>query len=105
MSNTATCPYCGYENEINNISDHISDNENTFDIECYNCVKEFEVYVEFEPYYYTSKIEEMECEECGKLNRKLYDKTIRFPFPKKIENKKVCNICWGKYMYEEMKDE
>ena len=102
MSDKATCPHCGHENDM---TDALCDlgNDNTFDWECSNCEKEFEVEVEFEPTYSTGKIEYTECDLCHNPSRDIYEKGRVFPFPKKYEGMKLCHKCFYKGLGEEMK--
>lgn len=104
MFETVQCPYCNHKNDM---SDGLVDlpDDNRFDHECENCEKEFEVYVEFQPIYKSSKIEYFSCEECGLETRDPYQKGKVFPFPKHLEKKTLCNKCYLKGMNEEFEME
>ena len=101
---TVDCPYCGREN---NMTDALCDlgNDNTLDWECPYCEEEFEVLVEFDPCYTASKIEYTECGLCHKSVREIHSKGTTFPFPKKYEDKKLCNHCFCKAIGEEYEEE
>ena len=102
MYNTAECPYCGHENDMTNaLCDGLS-NDNKLDWECEECEKEFEVYVEFEPLFSTSKIEYIDCENCGKKTRDIYEKHRVFPFPESLGDKRVCYSCFVKELSIEL---
>lgn len=96
MNDTVECPYCEYENDMTDaLSDGLS-SDNTFDWECSNCEEEFEVYVEFEPSYYPSKIEYVVCEKCGTETRDILEKGKVFPYPEHLKESKVCRSCFHK---------
>jgi len=73
MSNTVECPYCKYDNKVT-YDDH--DGQDSFDMTCGNCNEEFEVNVEYNPIYNSSKIENEECDKCKELERR-YKNGIR----------------------------
>jgi len=100
----AECPYCGYENDM---SDSLGDfgSDNTLDWTCEECDEEFEVEVEFEPSFSSSKIVYSDCENCGKSTRDIHREGRVFPFPKKLIGKEVCEECWGKAYSEELEGE
>ncbi len=93
MFETVECPYCDYENDM---SDGLVDlpSDNKFDHECANCGEEFEVEVEFEPSYSSSKIEYVDCQKCGKETREPFVKGRAFPWPKNIEETELCRPCF-----------
>lgn len=95
MFDTVECPYCEHENDM---SDGTVDlpRDNKFDHECENCELEFEVFVEFEPSYSASKIEYLDCEECGKETRDPLKKGRVFPWPKYLGKNIVCKSCFFK---------
>jgi len=101
MFDTVECPYCEHENDM---SDGTIDlpSSNTFDHECENCQREFEVFVEFEPSYSSSEIVYISCEKCGTETRDVYKKGRIFPYPKHIEEKELCRECFYKAMHEEL---
>lgn len=102
MFNVAECPYCGEENDM---SDALCDgcpSDNTIDWECEHCEKEFQVYIEFEPIYYPSKIVYEECEICSKSVRDIYNRSKMCPYPKHVKENKICRQCWGKNIAIEM---
>lgn len=101
MFDTVECPYCEYDNDM---SDGLTDlpSDNRFDQECANCVKEFEVEVEFEPHYSSAKIVYEKCEKCGTETRDICKKGRIFPYPKYIEATKICRPCFLKAIGEEM---
>lgn len=103
MYDTVDCPYCGYENDM---SDALCDgcpDDNKMDWECQSCEKEFEVEIEFEPSYSASKIEYVDCGMCNKTVRDIYEKGRIVPFPKGLEDKKLCKDCFYKALHEEYK--
>lgn len=102
MYDKVDCPYCGYTNDMTDVSYEGMDDDNTLDWECQECEEEFEVCVEFEPVFSASKIEYIECDICGDSVRDIYDNRRIIPFPKELEDKKVCRPCWSKHMYREM---
>ena len=92
------CPYCeGWFRE--DFSD-----ETNYDTECPHCGKEVEIEVEFDPIYYASKIEYVECPICKKQHR---DDVDTIPRPKSLDNmpkneyKKVCYSCWHKEIWKD----
>ncbi|MMZ66439.1 hypothetical protein D1872_289380 [compost metagenome] len=101
MHDTVDCPYCGHENDMSDaLTDGLS-SDNTFDHECSNCEKEFEVYVEFDPSFSASKIEYTNCDNCGDKTRDIREKGRIFPFPKALEGKRVCKSCFYKALTAE----
>jgi len=93
MFETVECPYCGHKNDM---SDGLTDlpSDNKFDHECSACEEEFEVEVEFEPSYSSSKIIYEKCEGCSKEKRDCYHKERVFPWPEHLEGKTYCQICY-----------
>lgn len=93
MNDTVGCPYCEYENDM---SDGLIDlpSDNKFDHECSNCEEEFEVFVEFDPCYSSSKIEYVACEKCNRKTREPNVKGRIFPFPKSVIENVLCEECW-----------
>lgn len=101
MSDTVDCPYCDHENDMSDaLADGLSD-DNKLDWECSNCEREFEVYVEFDPSFSASKIEYIDCENCGSNTRDVLEKGRIFPFPKALEGKRICRHCFHKALSEE----
>ena len=96
MNTTFECPYCGYENSMED--DDFSSNE--FDHECSNCEEEFEVTVEWEASYNASEINYEECQKCKKETRDIYRKGKVFPYPKHFEETEICQSCFLKGMNE-----
>lgn len=103
--NTVECPYCEYDNDMTDALLSDLSSNNTFDWECQKCEKEFEVCVEFEPYFNTSKIEYEKCDDCGELVREICKRKSTFPFPKNIDLNQLCDYCFRKNLYEEYEDE
>lgn len=101
MYDTVNCPYCEHENDMSDaLCDGLSD-DNKLDWTCRNCDEEFEIYVEFDPIYTSSKIIYEKCGECGKETRDIYHDKRVFPFPKKLIGKRICHRCWILAMEEE----
>ena len=105
MYNTVDCPYCGCENDMTDAIGYGLSEDNTIDWTCQECEEEFEVLVEFDPCYTASKIEYIECGLCHKSAREIHSKGTTFPFPKKYEDKKLCDDCFCMAMGEEYKEE
>ncbi|WP_346938224.1 hypothetical protein [uncultured Clostridium sp.] len=103
MYNTCECPYCGYENKIDDYED------DSFDYECSNCGEEFEIEVEYEPSFSASKIEYIKCDECGReeRNNNIRYEGSTFPYPEKYEGTKakLCHDCYIKGVFEDMEKE
>lgn len=102
MNDIVECPYCESENDMTDALIESPSGSNKFDWECENCEKEFEVLVEFDPVFTTSKIEYAECDECGKTTRDIYEDGKVAPFPSCIEGKKVCQGCFSKAYRKEL---
>ncbi|KHD86352.1 hypothetical protein NG54_03270 [Heyndrickxia ginsengihumi] len=100
MWDTVECPYCKHDNDM---SDGLTDlpSGNKFDHECTNCGEEFEVEVEFGPYYSASKIVYVECEKCGGETRDPAKKGSIFPWPESVEEKILCRPCFHKALSDE----
>ena len=102
MYDTVECPYCRHDNDMSNaLVDGLSD-DNTLDWTCDKCEEEFEVYVEFYPTYYPSKIEYLKCEMCGKNTRDFKRKGMIYPFPENLDIEIICKECWAKGIFEDM---
>jgi hypothetical protein len=102
MSDTVDCPYCEYENDMSDaLCDGLS-NDSKIDWDCQNCGEIFEVYVEFEPTYYSSKIERINCEICGEETRDIYEKGRVVPYPENIKEKRICHECFTKALCKEL---
>jgi|GEM_PF-1744235 len=103
MCNICNCPYCGYENKID---DYEGD---SFDHECFNCGEEFEVEVEYEPTFSANKIEYIKCDECGREERSsnMSYENSTFPYPQKYKenNSKLCHDCYVKGVFEDIEKE
>lgn len=102
MSQTVECPYCEAENDMSDaLSDGLS-SDNTLDWECSECEQEFEVYVEFEPSFSSTKIEYIDCDKCGTETRDIYRKGTVFPFPESLSKHgtEFCQSCWSKAYFE-----
>ncbi|CDQ41483.1 hypothetical protein [Virgibacillus salexigens] len=93
MFDTVECPYCDHDNDM---SDGLVDlpSDNKFDHECVNCGEEFEIEVEFEPSYSSSKIEYVNCQKCRRETRDPAKKGRTFPWPKQIEETELCISCF-----------
>lgn len=105
MFNTVECPYCEYENDMSDaLSDGLS-SDNTFDWECENCEKEFEVFVDFDPVYYPSKIVYEKCQKCGTETRDICEKGRITPYPNHYKETKLCRPCFRKGYIEELEME
>jgi len=103
MYNTCECPYCGYENTIDTYEG------DSFDWECSECGKEFEIEIEYDPIFNANKIEYVKCDECGREER---SSDIRYegmtnPYPEKYRGKgtKLCHDCYVKGVFEDMEKE
>lgn len=104
MGETVECPYCEFENDMSD--GHIDlPSDNTFDSECENCEREFEVTVEFEPTYNANEIVYMACERCGDVNRDSMKKGRVFPYPEAFSENVVCTPCYLKGMGEQYEKE
>lgn len=92
MKDTVECPYCHQENDM---SDGLTDlpADNRFDHECDECEREFEVEVEFEPYYSASKITSAKCDVCGEQTRDAHKAGGTFPWPNPRWNI-LCSACY-----------
>lgn len=99
MYNTVECPYCGFENDM---TDGLIDlpRDNKFDHECSNCDLEFEVTVEFEPSYFSSKIDYADCELCNRKQRDCKRRGCTFPYPKSEYNT-LCVACFSYLLLKE----
>lgn len=91
MSNTVECPYCEHYNKVT-YDDH--DGQDNFDMTCRNCGEEFEVNVEYNPTYNSSKIEYFECDKCKEQDRDICKRGSCFPFPKNKQYNKLCHDCY-----------
>lgn len=100
MIDTVECPYCEHENDMSEGTVDLPD-DCKFDHECENCEQEFEVYVEFNPSYSSSKIEYVNCEMCGKETRDPAKKGRILPWPQSLEKSIVCRPCFYKKHHEE----
>lgn len=85
MAITVECPYCGHENDTTDLTYYLDSTNNT-DWECSKCEEEFNVYVEFEPIFYPSKIEYIVCPMCGVETRDFMSR----------EGKELCIKCVAK---------
>lgn len=85
--------------------DLIEMRNNEFDTECVHCEKEFEVCVEFDPVFSASKIEIIDCENCGDEMRNFHQKGKTFPFPKSMGDKKICQKCFLMHVGEELEEQ
>lgn len=94
MADTVTCPYCGHENDTTDMLYGLDSTNNT-DWECFECEEEFNVYVEFEPTFYPSKIQYINCPICSDETRDYMSR----------EGKEICIKCGTKEILKEMKVE
>ena len=102
MYDTVECPYCGYDNDMSDGLDDLP-YENKFDHECYECERDFQVNVEFNPEYYASEIKYHKCDICGDLDREPKNKGFVHPYPK-TEADVLCTLCWKSMMLSEYKN-
>ncbi|MFP7288033.1 hypothetical protein SFC15_17600 [Shouchella clausii] len=100
MNDTVECPYCGFENDMTEGCVDLPD-DHKFDHDCESCGKEFEVVVEFDPVYYSGKIEYTNCEICGKTVRDIVRKGRTYPFPDLIAATEICRSCWRRELRRE----
>lgn len=106
MNETVKCPHCNFENDMKDaLTDGLS-SDNTTDWECQNrlCEEEFEVAVDFIPTYAASKIEYNSCEKCQKETREIRMKGKVFPWPKDLAESKLCDGCYARAYFDEMKE-
>lgn len=107
MIDTVECPYCGHKNDM---TDGLTDlpNDNRFDHECDFCEEEFEVYVEFIPYYNSEKIVYVDCDRCGIETRDPKKRRRVYPFPEHLRGDAFCHACYMqgmKEVYEKDRDD
>ena len=100
--NKVECPYCEHEN---NITDALQDlnSDNMTDWECSNCEEEFELQAEFDPTWSASKIEYVECGNCGDVSRNFKRQGLVFPYPENSKANVLCESCWRGGVLEDMK--
>lgn len=89
MARLVDCPYCGAENEMFDYQE----NGSTFDHECEECGKAFEVTVEYNPTFSADTITYRICERCGKKYRS-YGWSSR----------KICPACYSKVMEKKIRE-
>lgn len=99
MSGTVECPYCGKDNDMRDgLTDLPSDNK--FDHECEHCEKEFEVFVEFVPYFSSDEIIFEKCDGCGEETREIRRRKRVYPFPDHLKGDTFCHSCYMQGMKE-----
>jgi len=95
--NTATCPYCENECDMDSFENDCAE----LDWECEHCGKEFQIEVEYDPYFHASKIIIKTCQACNKKTREFGEKGKRYPFPK-TPYETLCDACYAKMMFVEI---
>lgn len=103
FTDTVECPYCEHDNDMTDGLTDLPDSL-TFDTECEECEKEFEVEVEFYPDYSGNKIEYEECESCNRTVRDVCKKGRAFPWPKKSGKDILCRNCFFELCIEEREE-
>lgn len=83
------CPYCGAENEINDLFEK----RNEFDWTCEECDGEFCVTVEYEPQLYADKIVWQPCEACHQPARCTTSTDLFVTCPEHLIGKQICDSC------------
>lgn len=58
MNNEVTCPYCNYENEIDTSDGEGCEDGVTYELECYECEREFTYVTSISVHYRSIKKEE-----------------------------------------------